>query len=53
MGDEDAIEGSKERISKQPRVHKTDEGENDDLEDKSSKKTKWVVIGDVEKFWAL
>ncbi|GMP65837.1 hypothetical protein CsSME_00026467 [Camellia sinensis var. sinensis] len=44
MGDEDAIEGSKERISKQPRVkksvHKTDEGENDDLEDKSSKKTK-------------
>ncbi|XAR56464.1 3'(2'),5'-bisphosphate nucleotidase [Bertholletia excelsa] len=38
--DKDALEGSKERISKKSRVHKRDEDESDDQEDRSTKLTK-------------
>ncbi|XP_057461691.1 polynucleotide 3'-phosphatase ZDP isoform X2 [Actinidia eriantha] len=44
VGDEDTIEGNKKRISKSLRkgkqVHKEEDDENDDLEDRSAKKTK-------------
>ncbi|KAL6999633.1 hypothetical protein U1Q18_000792 [Sarracenia purpurea var. burkii] len=44
VGDEGVVKGSKEMTSKRLRVnkviHKTDESENDDLEDQNSKKTK-------------